>query len=256
MGMRISAELSHICPLVDIGLHARVLEEKGFYRIWIPDTIVSPWEYWVASTVVAGNTNRIKVGLGVTSPYARSPVVLAQALATLNGLSSGRISLSLGKGTPRFLEKAGLNQHERAVEEAIQIIRGLVIGERVSFNGEAFQIDGMRLRTQPSLTPIPIYLAAVSETSWQLAARVADGIATFITDDLKAKKDRFLKEKDLPVSVLVPFSVKRKDFFRQTLNSPQKLAATIEQLESWRIDELILAYADLEDLDAMTHLLN
>ena len=256
MGMKISAELSHICPLVDIGLHARVLEEKGFYRIWIPDTIVSPWEYWVASTVVVENTRQIKVGLGVTNPYARSPVILAQALATLNNLSDGRISLALGKGTPRFLEKAGLRQHERGVEEAIQIVRDLVKGERVSFQGEVFQIDGMRLRTQPCSASIPIYLAAVSEGSWEVAKRVADGISTHMTQDLQAKKAKILGSKDMPVAVLVPFSVKRKDFFRQALNSPEALAKTIEQLESWGIDELILAYADLEDLDALSPLLN
>ena len=256
MIMRISAELSHICPVADIGLHARALEERKYYRIWIPDTIVSPWEYWIASTLVVENTKQTRVGLGVTSPYARSPVILAQALSTLNNLSGGRISLSLGKGTPRFLEKAGLQQHENAVEEAICIIRGLVSGERVSFRGEVFQIDGMLLRTPPGPEPIPLYLAAVSEGSWQLAAKTADGIATFITDDLKAKKKKFLRERELPVAVLVPFSARRKDFFRQALNSPGQLAATIEQLQSWGIDELILAYADLEDLDVVSSVLN
>jgi len=253
--MKISAELSHICPLGDIGLHARVLEEKKFHRIWIPDTIVSPWEYWVASTLVVENTKQTQVGLGVTSPYARSPVVLAQALSTLNNLSNGRVALALGKGTPRFLEKAGIQQHENGVEEAIRIIRGLVGGERVSSRGEAFQIDGMLLRTPPCARPIPVYVAAVSEGSWQLAARIADGISTFITDDLEAKKEQFLRGKVLPVAVLVPFSVKRKDFFRQTLDSPGRLAATMERLESWGIDELILAYADLEDLDALSSVL-
>lgn len=254
--MKISAELSHICPLVDIGLHARVLEDKKFHRIWIPDTIVSPWEYWVASTLVVENTKQIKVGLGVTNPYARSPVILAQALSTLNNLSGGRISLALGKGTPRFLEKAGLKQHESAVEEAIHIIRGLVRGERVSFHGDVFQIDGMLLRTQPCSKAIPVYLAAVSESSWQLATKVADGISTFITDDLETKKEKLSQGKNLPVAVLVPFSVKRKDFFRHALNSPEKLAKTIEQLESWGIDELILAYADLEDVEALSSVLS
>jgi alkanesulfonate monooxygenase SsuD/methylene tetrahydromethanopterin reductase-like flavin-dependent oxidoreductase (luciferase family) len=254
--MKISAELSHVCPLVDVGLHARVLEERKFHRIWVPDTIVSAWEYWVATTLVVENTRQSQVGLGVTNPYARSPVVLAQALATLNNLSGGRISLALGKGNPRFLEKAGLKQHESALQEAIHIIRGLVRGERVSFRGEVFQIDGMLLRTLPCAPSIPVYLAAVSERSWHLAAKLADGISTLLTDDLPAKIEKCRQGNVLPVAVLVPFSVKRKDFFRQAPSSPGKLAEIIGRLESWGVDELILAYADLEDLDALSSVLS
>ncbi|MBI4595277.1 MAG: LLM class flavin-dependent oxidoreductase [Candidatus Tectomicrobia bacterium] len=255
MNIKISAELSHICPLADIKLHAKALEKKGFDRIWVPDTIVSPWEYWIAATLVVENTKRVKVGLGVTSPYPRSPVVLAQALSTLNSLSGGRISLALGKGIPRFLEKAGLKHHDKAVEEAIQIIRGLVRGERVSFQGEVYQIDGLLLRTMPSSELIPIYLAAVGENSWKMALKVADGISTFFTDDLLEKKKNFLPDGNLPVAVLVPFSVKKKDFFPQALSSPEKLASIVQQLDSWGIAELILAYADLEDLDALSSVL-
>ena len=251
MNIKISAELSHICPLADIKSQAKTLEEKGFYRIWVPDTIVSPWEYWIAATLVVTNTHHAGIGLGVTNPYTRSPIVLAQALSTLDSLSGGRICLALGKGIPRFLEKAGIKQHEKALEEAIQIIRGLSRGERVSFQGESFRVDGILLRTLPATKSIPIYLAAVGEPSWQLAAKIADGVSTFFTEDLLAKKQRFLTGNAIPLAVLVPFSVKKKDFFPEALNSPEKLTSMVEQLEGWGISELIIAYADLEDLDAL-----
>jgi len=52
MPIRISAELSHICPLEDIIAHATALESGGFYRVWVPDTVVSPWEAWLAASLV------------------------------------------------------------------------------------------------------------------------------------------------------------------------------------------------------------
>ena len=144
--IKISAELSHICPLAEIVRQARVLEDKGFHRVWVPDTVVSPWEAWLAASLIIQNTSRLRIGLGVTNPYTRHPVVMAQMAATLQTLSQGRLSLSIGKGIARFLEKAGIIQHEKAVEECLTIIRHLTSGERFSLDGEVFQLDAVRLR--------------------------------------------------------------------------------------------------------------
>src|SRR2546430_15673506 len=75
MPIHVSAELSHICPLEDITAHAAVLESGGFYRVWVPDTVVSPWEAWLAASLVMQTTSRVRIGLGVTNPYTRHPVV-------------------------------------------------------------------------------------------------------------------------------------------------------------------------------------
>ena len=71
--IKISAELSHLCPLTEIVQQARVLEDNGFYRVWVPDTIVSPWEAWLAASLITQNTSRLEIGLGVTNPYTRHP---------------------------------------------------------------------------------------------------------------------------------------------------------------------------------------
>ena len=96
MTIRISAELSHVCPLDEIGSHAALLEDIGFYRVWVPDTLVSPWEAWLAASIILHRTSHLKVGLGVTNPYTRHPVVTAQMAATMQGQSGGRLVLSIG----------------------------------------------------------------------------------------------------------------------------------------------------------------
>ena len=42
MALDISVELSHVCPLEEIPKHAAALESLGYFRVWVPDTIVSP----------------------------------------------------------------------------------------------------------------------------------------------------------------------------------------------------------------------
>jgi alkanesulfonate monooxygenase SsuD/methylene tetrahydromethanopterin reductase-like flavin-dependent oxidoreductase (luciferase family) len=253
--MHISAELSHICPLDEIVQQAAALEAYGFHRVWIPDTVVSPWEAWLAASLIIQHTTRLQIGLGVTNPYTRHPVVVAQMAATLQGYSRGRLTMALGKGTPRFLEKAGIHQHASAVEECLPILRRLMAGERTSASGAAFQIDAMLLRTRPPATPVPIYLAAIGATSWECAMRSADGITTVWSDTLAETRQQFMRERVLPTAVLIPFAQTRPDFFAHRLTCLDDLRQRLHRIERAGCDEAIVAYADLADLETAAQLL-
>ncbi len=247
--IKTSAELSHICPLAEIVRQAGVLEEQGFYRVWVPDTIVSPWEAWMAASQIIQNTTRLKVGLGVTNPYTRHPVVMAQMACTLQNLSQGRLTLSIGKGIARFLEKAGIRQHEKAVEECVDILRHLTKGERYSLEGQVFRLNGIRLRVDPPEQDVPIYLAAVGPSGWETASRMADGVATFWGETTNDLRHRYLEGNPLPVAVLIPFSKTKPDFFPNQLQSIEMLAGRVAELEEAGFDEVIIAYGDMKDLE-------
>ncbi|MBU2548827.1 MAG: LLM class flavin-dependent oxidoreductase [Proteobacteria bacterium] len=250
MTIAISVELSHVCPLDEIGRQAEALEQNGFYRVWVPDTSASPWEVWLAAGRVAQRTRRIRIGLGVTNPFTRHPFVLAQAAASLQGLCGGRLALSIGKGIPRFFEKAGIETYPSGVEECITIVRDLIAGERVSHDGPAFRIDGLRLRTIPPETPVPIYLAAVSPESWRSALRVADGVATFWSEEAAANREQAMTERTLPTAALAAFSLSEEAFFPGTLQTLDALRERIDQMDRAGFDEVIVAYRDLSDLEA------
>jgi alkanesulfonate monooxygenase SsuD/methylene tetrahydromethanopterin reductase-like flavin-dependent oxidoreductase (luciferase family) len=252
--IRISVELSHICPLDALMAHAAAIEASGFYRVWVPDTVVSAWEAWLAASVIMQTTRRVQIGLGVTNPYTRHPVVVAQMAAMMQRLSGGRLTLSLGKGIGRFLDKAGIQQHETAVEECVAIVRRLMAGERTSFAGMAFQIDAMLLRTVPPESPVPIFLAAIGPAAWESALRVADGIATVWGETLAATRQRYLVERTLPTAVLIPFAQTRADFFPRPVASLAELQRRVTVLEAAAFDEVIIAYADLDDLHAAARL--
>jgi alkanesulfonate monooxygenase SsuD/methylene tetrahydromethanopterin reductase-like flavin-dependent oxidoreductase (luciferase family) len=256
MAIRISAELSHICPLHELTAHAEALEAHGFYRVWVPDTVVSPWEAWLAASMIMHTTSRLHIGLGVTNPYTRHPVVVAQMAATMQRVSQGRLTLSLGKGIGRFLDKAGIQQHDTAVEECVAILRQLIAGERTSHTGATFQIDAMLLRTLPPDTPVPIFLAAIGPGGWQQAMRMADGIATVWSDALAATRQQWMTERILPTAVLIPFAQTRTDFFARRVSSLDELRQRIAMLETAGFDEVIVAYADRDDLEAVAQLIS
>lgn len=249
MTIKISVELSHICPLEGITKHAAALESNGYFRVWVPDTVMSPWEAWLAASIIMQHTNRIKIGLGVTNPYTRHPVVVAQMAATMQRFSKGRLTLSIGKGIGRFLEKAGIDQHESAVEECITVLRRLIAGERTSFDGNTFHIDGMRIRTIPPETAVPIYLAAIGSASWDAAMRVADGVATIWSDTVAQTRRQVMAGRTLPTAALIPFSLNRKDFFENPCRSLDDLRERIKILEMEGVDEVIVAYRDMVDLE-------
>ncbi|MFO7963819.1 MAG: LLM class flavin-dependent oxidoreductase [Desulfobacterales bacterium] len=246
--MKISVELSHVCSLSDIPDHAAAIEENGFHRVWAPDTLVSPWDAWLAADLVAHYTSRVNIGLGVTNPFTRHPMVTAQMAATLQAVSDGRLALSVGKGIGRLLEKAGISTHPRAVEECIHILRGLISGKRVTFQGEFFRIDHIQLRTIPPEKAVPIYMAAVGPESWKKAVNTADGIETIWSDQTAGIKQRTMKESPLPTAALVPFSLAEEAFFPNTLGSFKELAYAADRMNRSRFDEMIIAYRDLGDL--------
>lgn len=254
MSIRISAELSHICSLDEVISQATALEAHGFHRVWIPDTVVSAWEAWMAASLILQQTQRIQVGLGVTNPYTRHPVVVAQMAATLQTYSDGRLAMSLGRGIGRFLDKAGVTQHDSAVEECATILRGLMAGERTTFTGQAFQIDAMLLRTQPPEVQMPLYLAAIGPNGWAIAMRVGDGVATVWGEALAETRQTFMSERVISAAVLIPFAQSRTDFFARRVSTLGELQQRVEVLEAAGFDEVIVAYAEMADLQTAAQL--
>jgi alkanesulfonate monooxygenase SsuD/methylene tetrahydromethanopterin reductase-like flavin-dependent oxidoreductase (luciferase family) len=252
MNFKISVELSHVCPLAEITNHAAALESYGFFRVWVPDTIISPWEAWLAANLISLHTRRLNIGLGVTNPYTRHPLVVAQMAATLQHLCGGRLALSIGKGIPRLLEKAGIDQHESGVEECITALRDLIAGKRTHLKGLAFQIDGIRIRTIPPPKNIPIYLAAISPSSWETAKQVADGVATIWNEETAKIHDGMKTDNQLPTAALIPFSLSKEDFFEgwnRTRTVPE-LEDCVEKMQNAGLEEVIIAYRDLADIEA------
>ncbi|OBJ69680.1 F420-dependent hydroxymycolic acid dehydrogenase [Mycobacterium sp. 1274756.6] len=166
---------------------AQAAERAGFRHLWVSDHL-QPWQDnqghsmfpWLTLALLTHRTDRISLGTGVTCPTFRyHPVTVAQAFASLAILAPDRVFLGLGTGE-RLNEQAGTGQwagyrerHDRLVE-AIQLIRELWSGRRISFSGRYFQTEELRLYDLPERLP-PIYVAAAGPKSARLAGQYGDG---------------------------------------------------------------------------------
>ncbi len=255
MTIQISVELSHVCPLDDIARHATALETNGFHRVWVPDTMVTPWEAWLAANMIAQHTTRLQIGVGVMNPYTRHPVVMAQMASTLQHFCGGRLTLSIGSGVGWVLDKAGIVQHASAVEECINSVRSMIAGQRTSLKGHSFRIDGVRIRIIPPENGVPIYLAAVSPDSWETAMQVADGVATFWNEGMVETRRRVMVDRNLPTAALIPFTLSPEGIFGHKTISANELGACVEAMKEAGIEEMMVGYRDLSDLETVARLI-
>ncbi|HET9889416.1 MAG TPA: F420-dependent hydroxymycolic acid dehydrogenase [Mycobacterium sp.] len=169
---------------------AQAAEQAGFQYVWASDHI-QPWQDdeghamfpWLTLALVGSATSHVSFGTGVTCPtYRYHPATVAQAFASLAILNPGRVFLGVGTGE-RLNEQATTNtygnyteRHDR-LAEAIDMIRQLWSGSRISFAGRYFQTNSLKLYDVPA-TPPPIFVAAAGPKSARLAGQRGDGWIT------------------------------------------------------------------------------
>ena len=172
--------------------HAVLAEQAGFdmvvvsehFHPWVDDESAAGFAF---STIgaMAQATSKLEFATGVTTPLWRfHPGVVAQAAATLDRLSGGRFNLGVGTGEninegplgytfPAYKERAA------RMSEALEIMRRLLDGEKLTYDGEYYRTDRAKLYSPP-LGPVPLWLAAGGPKSAALAAEKAEGIITSV----------------------------------------------------------------------------
>ncbi len=172
--------MGSVQQIIDLSVLA---EKAGFESVWYPhDTFMQ--NTWVVSSAVAAATSTIKIGSVGTNPYTTNPAEIATYIATLDELSRGRVLLGLGLHTQKMVEWTGIdasNCMERT-REATCIIRALLRGEVVDFEGAEFQwTDQCYLRFKPFRDSIPIYVCPFGEDYLRLSGEIGDGSLPMIT---------------------------------------------------------------------------
>ncbi len=147
-------------------------EAMGYRAVFVPE--IAAREAFSTLTGFSSVTERVLLGTGVVTMWARSPVITAMAAATVQDLSEGRHVLGLGAGTA----PPGAPGSDRPVER----LRGYVGSVRTALSGEALPIDdpfggaGFVLGLDLPDGPPPIWLGALGDRMVRLAGEVADGV--------------------------------------------------------------------------------
>jgi probable F420-dependent oxidoreductase len=182
---------------------AQTAEALGFDTIWTSDHIVVPTtvqsfypyhpagqmpfiptepylEPLIVMTYLAASTQRIRIGTSVLILPYRNPVFTAKALATLDVLSHGRITLGVGVGwMEEEFQALGLATYARRgaySNECIRIFRTLWTQDNPMFEGEFHQFAAMKCEPKPvQAGGIPIWVGGHTPQAIRRAARLGDG---------------------------------------------------------------------------------
>ncbi len=154
----------------------RRAEANGFTHGWVFDSHVLWRDPYPFLTLMAGATDRMRLGTCVTNPATREPSVTASALAALNEISGGRMNLGIGRGDSarRVLGKPPTTI--KTLEEAIGVIRDLVEGRAVTYEGTELQL------TWSGKWQLPVWVAGYGPMALAMAGRVADGLILQLAD--------------------------------------------------------------------------
>jgi coenzyme F420-dependent oxidoreductase len=155
---------------------AKRAEELGYHRVWLPET----WgrDAVTVLTSIAHRTDDIGIGSSILPIYSRSPVLVGQTAATLQEVSDGRFRLGLGPSGPIVIENwhgVDYGNPLRRTRETVEIVKRVLAGEEVEYDGEYFDLSGFRLRCEPPETPPAVDAAGMGPKAVELAGRFADG---------------------------------------------------------------------------------
>jgi probable F420-dependent oxidoreductase len=136
-------------------------EALGFDIVLAADHVGPGWSPMPTLAAVAAATTRVRLGSLVLNNDMRNPVQLAWEASTIDRLSGGRFELGLGAGhTPAEYDATGIERwapagRKRRLAESVEIIRGLLDGESVDYDGEHHRIAGARIdRSEQAHLPI------------------------------------------------------------------------------------------------------
>lgn len=188
---------------VDPASLARKAEELGFESAWVPDHAIIPahtstplpetqpgqgqipeiyshiCDPFVAMSMMAAVTTRLKLGTGVCLVPERHPLVTANEIATLDAFFDGRVLFGIGAGWLKEESEilGGDFPHRWSqTREYIQAMRELWTKDQASFEGRYVKFPPVRLYPKPaSKGGPPVLIGSKDRNALRWVARWGDG---------------------------------------------------------------------------------
>ncbi len=177
--MRVALYLQDAHDLRDGLDYVQYAESRGFEAVWqaesrlVRDAIVPMAAY-------AAVTAKLKVGSGVINNWTRNIGLLAATFLTLDDLAPDRMICGLGAWWDPLARNVGIERRKplTAMRETVEVLRRLLNMERVTFEGEFIQVNGIELdvvhgRREPR--KVPIMIGATGPKMMELTGEISDG---------------------------------------------------------------------------------
>jgi len=158
------------------------VEAAGIDRLCVGDHVTfkggTGFDGLQNATVAAVLSSRVTIETAVYLLPLRHPVPVARQVNSLAILSAGRFVFGVGVGgdDPAEMRACGVDPSRRGArtDEALTIIRALLAGESVNFEGRHFHLDGVQVLPPPPV-PVPIVVGGRSNAALRRTARLGDG---------------------------------------------------------------------------------
>ena len=157
---------------------ARVLEERGFESLWVPEhthipstrktqypaggPLIRPYydiyDPFVALNTAAAVTTHLKIGTGVCLVPQRDPIVTAKLISSLDQISNGRFLFGVGNGWNQDeIENHGtvFKTRHKLGRERIEAMKAIWTQEEPEYHGELVNIEKMKQWPKPVQKPYP-----------------------------------------------------------------------------------------------------
>jgi probable F420-dependent oxidoreductase len=195
---------------------ARHAEALGFTDVWVSDHIVhpaaqsypSPHLYDPLLTLgwAAAATERIGLGTSVLVAPQHNPVWLANALASLDALSGGRLTVGMGVGWSEAEFNAlgqSFRDRGRRTDEIIPLLRACWNTDPSSFHGKFYEFDDLRVLPKPA-HDIPIWVGGAHERAYKRGTELGDGFQVIgvTPEEARAPVARLRRDRPEPEFVI------------------------------------------------------
>ncbi len=179
---------------------ARTAEALGFESVWIPEHPILPvnpktpfpgtngpipnvyaqmCDPFVALSMAAAVTTKLRVATGICLVPERNPLVTAKEVATLDAFSGGRLLFGIGAGWLREeSEMLGVDFPRRwsQTAECIAAMRELWSKPEASFEGKYVKFGPVRSNPKPVQKPgPPVLIGSLDKNAIKRVAQWADG---------------------------------------------------------------------------------
>src|SRR5215510_3943036 len=159
---------------------ARKLEDLGYSTLFIPDHFGEELAPLPAIAMAAAHTTTLRIGALVFDNDYKHPAILAKEAATIDVLSDGRLEFGIGAGWMRTdYDALGLPYDSNPVrvdrfEEALQVIKQCLTGEKFSHLGDHYRITDYASYPRPVQQPLPLMIGGGGQRVLSIAAREAN----------------------------------------------------------------------------------
>jgi probable F420-dependent oxidoreductase len=160
--------------VIDLAVEA---DRLGFSHVWTFDSHVLWQEPYVIYSQILASTQRVVVGPMVTNPGTRDWTVLASLHATLEEMFGPRTVCGIGRGDSALRFQNQRPTTLATLRESIEVIRGLVRGEKVEVHGSDLTLPWWEGRSD-----FEVWMAAYGPKALQLVGEVADGFILQLAD--------------------------------------------------------------------------